>query len=199
MVKRMLRKIYSKIDITIYLMTILFLISTAYNLLPVPAHAVVYFTREEAIKDIFPASTGIREDTVILTDKQRKKAEEILGYKIKEERFTFIAVLKEKTVVGYGLVLHVIGKELPITFMVAVDPDGKIAGVRVLAYRESEGSEIRYKRFLRQFIGKTIKAPLSIDRDIDAITGATLSSRSAAYAVKKTLTLYNIIYKKDTY
>lgn len=163
---------------------------------PSTAHGIVYSTVEEALGEIFPHATGFSKDKVRLTEMQRGEAEEILGKKITEEEFTFIIGLKGTTPLGYALTLNVIGKELPITFMVACDPEGRIIGVRVLVYRESEGSEIRHRRFMRQFIGKTVKDPLRINREIDAITGATLSSRSAAYAVQKMLALFQVVYKE---
>jgi Na+-translocating ferredoxin:NAD+ oxidoreductase RnfG subunit len=93
------------------------------------------------------------------------------------------------------VLLNVVGKEQPITFLVAVGADGTVRGVEVLIYRESEGSEIRSGRFIRQFVGKTLAAPLKLGRDIEAISGATLSSRSTAYAVKKALALIEVVYR----
>jgi hypothetical protein len=66
--------------------------------------------------------------------------------------------------------------------------------VQVLTYRESQGSEIRSKRFLDQFAGKTLTAPLKLGRDIHGISGASLSSRSTTYAVKKALALVSVVY-----
>jgi Na+-translocating ferredoxin:NAD+ oxidoreductase RnfG subunit len=78
--------------------------------------------------------------------------------------------------------------------MIGVSPQARIIGIEVLIYRESQGSEIRSKRFMRQFVGKTADAPLQLGRDIDGISGATLSSRSTAYAVKKALALTQVVY-----
>ena len=96
---------------------------------------------------------------------------------------------------GYAVILNVIGKEQPITFMIAVSPEGKVLGVEILAYRESQGSDVRSKRFMQQFIGKTLAEPLKLGRDVDSISGATLSSRSTVYAVKKALALVEVIYR----
>jgi Na+-translocating ferredoxin:NAD+ oxidoreductase RnfG subunit len=91
-------------------------------------------------------------------------------------------------------VLNVIGKEQPITFMVAVSPEGAVRGVEVMTYRESQGSEIRSKRFRDQFVGTTLAAPLKLGRDVHGISGATLSARSTASAVKKALALTAVVY-----
>lgn len=71
-------------------------------------------------------------------------------------------------------VLDHIGKEQPITMGVVVE-QGQILNIEVLAYRESRGGEIRHGFFRRQFDRATLKAGDRLDRDIDGITGATLS------------------------
>jgi hypothetical protein len=71
-------------------------------------------------------------------------------------------------------ILEEIGKEELITagFVVV---GGRIEHVRVLAYRESRGEEVRYPSFLRQFDGAALARDNRLDRHIDGIAGATLS------------------------
>lgn len=71
-------------------------------------------------------------------------------------------------------VLDEIGKEEPITagFVIA---DGRIDHVRVLVYRESRGSEVRYPSFLKQFKDAALTSNDQLSRTIDGISGATLS------------------------
>jgi Na+-translocating ferredoxin:NAD+ oxidoreductase subunit G len=118
----------------------------------------------------------------------------MLGKRVREKGYTFFIGKKNKEPIGYAIILHMTGKERPITFMVAINPDGTVRAVEVLVYRESQGFEIRSTRFMQQFEGKTIQSPLKTGRDIDVITGATLSSRSATYVVKKALALGKVFY-----
>jgi Na+-translocating ferredoxin:NAD+ oxidoreductase RnfG subunit len=92
--------------------------------------------------------------------------------------------------------LDVIGQAQPITFAVAVGTDGTVHDVRVMVYRESHGDEIEHKRFHRQFYGKTLIDPIALGKDIDAISGATISSRSETVAVKKSLALYDVLRRR---
>lgn len=71
-------------------------------------------------------------------------------------------------------ILEEIGKEERITagFVIA---DGHIDHVRVLAYRESRGGEVRYPLFLEQFKDAKLAQGERLDRRIDGIAGATLS------------------------
>jgi Na+-translocating ferredoxin:NAD+ oxidoreductase RnfG subunit len=135
---------------------------------------------------------------VNLAPAQKERVETILEKKLKEETYPFWIAKKGGTPIGYAVLLDVIGKERPITFMIAVGPERRVTGVEVLIYRESQGSEIRSGRFIGQFIDKTLSAPLTLGRDVDAISGATLSSRSTAYAVKKALALVEVVYGKES-
>lgn len=159
------------------------------------SQAIMYMTPEEAIHRLIPESSEVGKEMVNLTSMQKEQVYSLLGSRIREGSYTFWLAYKDQIPIGYIVTLDVIGKEQPITFMVAVSPEGKVLGVEILAYRESQGSEVRSKRFIQQFIGKTLAAPLKLGRDIDSISGATLSSRSTAYAVKKALALVEVIYR----
>lgn len=85
-------------------------------------------------------------------------------------------------------VLERIGKEAPITFGVIVERDAIVA-LEVITYRESRGHEIRAPRWLAQFSGARAKSQ-GFDRDIDNITGATLSARAARDVARLALALH---------
>jgi hypothetical protein len=54
--------------------------------------------------------------------------------------------------------------------------DGAITRAEVLAYKERRGREIQSRRFLRQFEGVRLRENQELNRSIDAMTGATISS-----------------------
>ena len=162
---------------------------------PLPSFGIVYFTREEAARRLLPEADALQEEEIALTPEQKEAVQQRLGGKIKETHYTVWIGTRQGTPVGYGVVLDVTGKEQPITFMVAVSPVGAILGIDVLVYRESQGSEIRAGYFMRQFTGKTLAASLKLNRDIDSISGATLSSRSTTHAAKKALALVDVVYR----
>jgi Na+-translocating ferredoxin:NAD+ oxidoreductase RnfG subunit len=161
---------------------------------PALGHAVVYLNREEALASLIPEARGFKQETVSLSVAERERLAALTSGKVSETEVTFWIGEESGRVVGYATVLNVIGKEQPITFMVAVSPEGTVRGVQVMTYRESQGSEIRSKRFREQFRGKTLAAPLKLGRDVHGISGATLSSRATVAAVKKTLALVAVLY-----
>lgn len=71
-------------------------------------------------------------------------------------------------------VLEEVGKEQPITVGLIVAA-GRLERVRVLAYRETRGVEVRLDFFTRQFDGAALDGEARLDRRIDNISGATLS------------------------
>jgi len=83
-------------------------------------------------------------------------------------------------------ILDEIGKEKPISFGVVIVA-GKVKNVKVLAFRESRGGEIRYPAFTRQFKHAQLNDK-QLDRHIDGVSGATLSVRAMTSVV--TLALY---------
>lgn len=70
-------------------------------------------------------------------------------------------------------ILEEIGKEKPITFGVVIS-ERKVEQVKVLAFRESRGDEIRHPAFTEQFEQASL-VQTKLDRNIDGISGATLS------------------------
>ncbi|HTO73190.1 MAG TPA: FMN-binding protein [Gemmatimonadales bacterium] len=88
---------------------------------------------------------------------------------------------------GYALVRNVLGKDQPITFLVATDTAGVLRDVDILVYREPYGGEVAYEAWRKQFRGKTASDPLVIGKDIRSISGATISSNSVTLGVRTAL------------
>ncbi len=68
--------------------------------------------------------------------------------------------------------------------------DGAIRAVRILAYREPRGWEVRHRFFTEQFDGARLAAGGGLDRDIDGIAGATLSVRAVRRVSELALALH---------
>ncbi|MDP3940378.1 MAG: FMN-binding protein [Deltaproteobacteria bacterium] len=157
----------------------------------------VYLTPEEAPGLLFPEATSINLERARLTPALREE----IGKRIAPTRPSLwepsvpvYLAKKEGSVVGYAVVVNEIGKHRPITFVVGVETDGRVRGVEIMVYRESVGSDVRAGRFLKQYRGKTLEAPLRAGRDITNISGATLSVRAVNRGTRKALALIEILY-----
>ncbi len=86
-------------------------------------------------------------------------------------------------------ILEEIGKERPITAGIVVN-DNKIETIKVLAFRESRGWEVRYPFFTDQFSDAKLADEYRLDRNIDGISGATLSVRAMKKMARLALLLH---------
>jgi hypothetical protein len=97
--------------------------------------------------------------------------------KIMDRKWTSLRIRYWQRDSKLAFVLDEISKERPITAGIIVT-DGKIDRVKVLIYRESRGWEVRHAFFTDQFKGAAQDPRGQLDREIDGISGATLSVRA---------------------
>src|SRR5262249_352666 len=136
---------------------------------------------------LFPGSSGATLRTIEGTTAFRTEVRARLERppSMWEASYPIFTAMKNDQVQGFVVIVEEIGKHRPITYAVGVDPDGRGRDVLVLAYREPYGGEIRERRFLKQYGNKKASAPLLPYRDIQNISGATLSVEATGRAVKK--------------
>ncbi len=127
-----------------------------------------------------------------LTAELRPAVQAILGRDISGARLRYWRAGRRT-----AWVLDEVGKEMPITVGIVVDNNG-IERMRVLVYRESRGWEVQSPNFLRQFIGARLGKEPQLDRDIDGISGATLSVRAMTRMAKLALRLHQEAMAKAT-
>ena len=100
---------------------------------------------------------------------------------------TVLRVIQGDSLLGFAVVRNVIGKDQPITFLVATDPQDRLKDVDVLVYREPYGGEVAYDAWRRRFRGKSATDPLQVGRDIPTISGATISVNAVTLGVRRAL------------
>jgi Na+-translocating ferredoxin:NAD+ oxidoreductase RnfG subunit len=156
----------------------------------------VYLTEAEAPAAVFPEADRFERRDIASTPELRRQISERLGETrptVWESSYRVFAAYREGVRVGTAVIVEEIGKHRPITFIVGIGSDGRVADVAVMAYREPYGGEVRSSRFLRQYRGKGLADPLLPGRDVRNITGATLSARAIGRGVKKAIALLEVI------
>jgi len=164
----------------------------------VPASAEVYLTEAQALGVILGDKAIVRREQKTLDLAMRKKLEQENNLRFPEGSYTFFVATQDGRPAKYALVLNEIGKTEPITFMVGMSPEGKITEVVIMEFRENRGWEVKEKRFLNQFRGKTVRNAIRVDEDIINYTGATLSSKAIARGVKRALLLLDAFYPGES-
>lgn len=97
---------------------------------------------------------------------------------------------------GYALIDNVLGKSMPITFMVIFNNDGSIQNSSILKYREPYGGAVTSEDWQSQFKGKSNNSSYEIGKDISTISGATISVNSVSTGIRKLTYLFNSIKSK---
>jgi hypothetical protein len=148
-----------------------------------------YMTTAEFLDGAFPAGPPT-SSTLWVDGEIRKSIESVLGH-----RFSPLRIRYWQREATSAWVLDEIGKELPITIGVTVT-NGSIAQVRILEFRETRGWEVRYPFFTDQFREAGLSADGRLDRDIDGISGATLSVRAVKRIARIALLLHETTAQK---
>src|SRR5687767_3724654 len=141
----------------------------------------VYLTLEEAPAAVFPDADRFERADVEATEELRARVRQRLGKLVPtvwERRYPVAIAYRGEERLGSSIVVEEIGKHRAITFVVGVDTKGDVSGVAVMAYREAYGGEVRSRRFLAQYRGKSADDALTPGSDVKNLAGATLSARA---------------------
>ena len=83
-----------------------------------------------------------------------------------------------------------------VVIMVGIGPDGTITSIEVTEQGETKGigsNVVGNPEYLAQYDGLSAAQPLVLDQDVDALSGATVSSTAVIDAVNAAIAAYNQI------
>ncbi|MCP4451183.1 MAG: FMN-binding protein [Planctomycetes bacterium] len=139
--------------------------------------------RLDLVQQAFPGATELRDVRVSEDASKGRRADKIVVNEIRGP----------SSVLGYCVESTVAAKSGPFRIRVLGDPNGVVVQAHVVSYTWERGRDIRKSRFTRQFQGKGPEAPLQVGEDIDAMTGATLSSKAMTAGVRDSIALLKTI------
>ncbi len=154
--------------------------------------------------------SGIISTGFIIPDKLEKKADKVISKFYETDEFSkeiilipeeinlkipsdfshgnFFKIHSEGNLLGFGYIGSALSKVTTFDYLVLFDSEFIITKSKVLIYREEYGGEIGSKRWLRQFIGKSVNtSELVYGDNIVPISGATISVRSMTRAINDLL------------
>ncbi len=159
---------------------------------------------------------GIREDAeelifstygedIQVDFKKWNPSQEIKIYSEKKARSRFMfdhvyfwKISESNSLVGVAILDNVLGKSLPITYLTCFNMDGQLINAHIVKYREDYGYEVGNKRWLNQFIGLGINSDFIIGKNIDGISGATISVNSVTRGINRSSIIVEyLLTKKD--
>lgn len=142
---------------------------------------------EEILLSEFPSHSVITMQKYELPSDLKAKTEKQVQQRFFKNYVYLWKICQSDSISGYAILDNTYGKSLPITFLVIFSPGGEIRRMDIIRYREPYGGAIGGRRWLDQFIGKSADNEFKVDKDIDSISGATISVNSVTKAVHKLL------------
>lgn len=166
------------------------LLGGAYEVTKAPIAEKIASDKQAAMKEILPTADKFDKSDVKINEKVTEvnagmKGTEIAGYAIKV------------TPKGYGG---------PVEIMVGLSNDGKVTGIKILLHTETPGlgANAPEPLFSDQYKDKPTKDKLEVvkvapskENQIQAITGATITSKAVTLGVNDAIDFYNSSLKGD--
>jgi Na+-translocating ferredoxin:NAD+ oxidoreductase RnfG subunit len=166
------------------------LVPLAVLAVPAPAFAARYMTVDEALRMAFPEADTFAPVRLSLTAAQWQAIDREAPAPVAAREPLAWKASAGGEEIGRVYVDEVLGKQLFITYAVAIGADGSVRRVEILEYRETHGFEVRNVRWLKQFAGADAASPLQLNKDIRNISGATLSCRHVTEGVRRLLVVH---------
>jgi len=149
------------------------------------------------------------EDPVTPGKKERKEVARIFGEEVDFRRVpmswenselqpylkqgdVLFEVVREKLISGYLLTTHTKGRYDYFDYSVIFSEELEVLGMMILVYRSTHGAGVCSKGWLKQFKGYT-GGNLELGKEIDSISGATLSATSLVKDIQRCYQLMVIL------
>lgn len=153
----------------------------------VESRATVYLSVEEAQQLMFPNEI-LQPRPLVLSPDQAAAIERASGVRVANPALQVWRAAGG----GWFFLDAVIGRSELITYALALDAEGRVKQLEVLEYLESHGGEVRYPRWRAQFHNKRAGDAVMLGRDIQGISGATLSCEHLTDGVRRLLATHDI-------
>lgn len=142
--------------------------------------------------------TGVHNVTApIITERQEEEYRqalefyfpEVASYESEEIGDDYFDIIYDQSgdMIGVMGTIEQQGYDGTITYNLAMDESGSIVGIRIVSHSETPGigDVITTEGFQEQFIGKSYEDPIVAGDDVDAVTGATVSSSAMINSIRR--------------
>lgn len=146
---------------------------------------------DEAVRQLLPGMVDERE-TFLLSEAEQAASAAAAGQKTVVALVTRYVVRNDDGIAGYAYLDKHRVRTLPQTLMVALDADGALVGIKVLAFHEPAEYMAR-DGWLEQFRGKTVEDEIRMKKNIDGITGATLTARAVTQCARRVMAVHQVL------
>ena len=189
--------VHDALILTAFTLVLGFLLGLVYEITKQPIAAANAAAAQEAYKAVFAEADSFEA----LDGFDKNAATEVVVAAGFEDSIDDVQVAKDASGADIGYVVTVTakdGSQSTITFSVGIQSDGTVNGYSVTSIAETPGlgMKVEDESFYSQFEGKLVDAfsvvkntPAS-DSEIEAISGATISSKAVTNGVNAALTYF---------
>lgn len=170
------------------------------------AVAVELLSKEQAVKRMFITADATSEDVRKLTAAQVDEVKSMIGgtlYALKkpatasDDEYTFIFGSKDGKKTGVAIIEEQEDKWGPLSFIIVLDPvTGKVINAAMLKYVDGRARNLANRAYLKEFFDKGLTDPITVGKNISAVSGATVSCDILCFIVKKVMAVYKVAYLK---
>lgn len=154
----------------------------------------IFYSKKEAMELAFGEQARVEILSLFLTDGQIEEIQRRAKVKIDSALFSFYVGKQGEKVLGYAAIETHTVRTRPETLLIVLSPEGELRHIEVLAFHEPPDYLLPANWFA-QLYGKPLEA-LDFNREIQAVSGATLGSRSALAGARKVLAVFQVAVKK---
>lgn len=156
-----------------------------------PADARVFLAKSEALQAAFPGAEKVEPRDVFLTVDQMAQIAELSGAALPSALVTVYEGRHGEETLGYALFETHEVRTMPETLLVVISPAGTVERILMCAFYEPP-DYLPPDRWLGTLHGLEDPARAAVGRGIAGITGATLSARAVAGAIRRTLAIHRV-------
>ena len=175
------------------LLTLFLVVSTL--AFPLAARGEVFYGKNQGLERAFPAAERVERRTYVLTKAEAETLEAASNSELPSRLVTVYEGWQEGKLLGYAHidVDHVRARKQAL--MILLSPKGRIAKIEVLAFHEDTQYMVPTK-VIDSLVGKSFGDKITIDVDVDGVSGATLTLRSTTAAARRMLAYYEVLLKE---
>jgi len=157
--------------------------------------ATVFYSKDEAMELAFGAGAEVETVPVFLTDERVREVERLAKVKVDSQLFSLYVGKRGGKIIGYAAIdTHVVRTQQE-TLLVVLSPKGELKRVEVLAFHEPPEYQSA-GRWLEQLYRHPL-AELHLNRNVDGIAGATLTSGAVLDGARKVLAIFQVALKEE--
>ncbi len=142
-----------------------------------------------AVRRIFPSAIDIAEAPFFISQDARasRRPDDAIISEIKGD----------SGILGYCVESKVVSRSGPFRIRVLLDKMFYVKQATVISYPWDRGRDVCKRAFTSQFERKGPEDPIQIGKDIDAMTGATISSRLMTEGIRDAIKLLKLVKEKQ--